>query len=104
MAELSQKWLKVNVLDGAGDGIVTYSGNRRTTAIAIARKGCGFMGGRGGVQAMRALVQMRKQGEQARSTYWCRVANLGWRRPDRAKKRRWGRMLKLAGPRRKVGC
>ena len=31
MVEVSQRYMKANVVDGAGDGIVTYSGNRRTT-------------------------------------------------------------------------
>src|ERR1700758_3258324 len=31
MAEFAQRYMKANVSDGKGDGIVTYSGNRRTT-------------------------------------------------------------------------
>ncbi len=31
MAEFAQKYMRANVVDGKGDGIVTYAGNRRTT-------------------------------------------------------------------------
>ncbi len=72
MVEKSQQWLKANVLDGSGDGIVTYSGNRRTTRSAN-REDRLWVYGRQGQECRRcgAKVMMRKQGEQARSTYWC---------------------------------
>ena len=72
MAEVSQRYLKANVLDGSGDGIVTYSGNRRTTRSAN-REDRLWVYGRQGQECRRcgAKVMMRKQGEQARSTYWC---------------------------------
>ena len=31
MVETAQRYMKANVVDGAGDGIVTYAGSRRTT-------------------------------------------------------------------------
>ena len=31
MVDVAQRYMKANVVDGKGDGIVTYSGNRRTT-------------------------------------------------------------------------
>ena len=63
MADVAQKWMKVNVADGAGDGIVTYSGNRRTTG-ATNREERLFVYGRQGQECRRcgALVQMRKAG------------------------------------------
>lgn len=72
MVEKSQQWMKANVLDGSGDGIVTYSGNRRTTRSAN-REDRLWVYGRQGQECRRcgAKVMMRKQGEQARSTYWC---------------------------------
>ena len=105
MAEVSGKWMKVNVLDGAGDGIVTYSGNRRTTG-ATNREERLWVYGRQGQECRRcgALVEMRKQGEQARSTYWCPgcqpwvpAAGQGVDAPA-------GRKVKLLGGRRRVGC
>ncbi len=112
MAEVSQKWLKVNVLDGAGDGIVTYSGNRRTTGSSDRTERL-FVYGRQGQECRRcgALVQMRKQGEQARSTYWCAgcqpwIPAAAQISPTtgQASAAPVGRMVKLSGPRRKVGC
>ena len=77
MVDKSQQWLKANVNDGTssvngGDGIVTYSGNRRTTG-RMDRTERLWVYGRQGQECRRcgATVMMRKQGEQARSTYWC---------------------------------
>lgn len=74
MAEVSQRYMKANVVDGAGDGIVTYAGNRRTTH-AMDREERLWVYGRSGEECRRcgALILMRKQGEQARSTFWCPV-------------------------------
>ena len=72
MVTFSQRWMKANVVDGAGDGIVTYAGNRRTTHSSN-REDRLWVYGRQGKECRRcgATVMMRKQGEQARSTYWC---------------------------------
>ena len=72
MADVSQRYMKANIADGAGDGIVTYAGNRRTTH-AMDRSDRLWVYGRKGQQCRRcgAIVDGRKQGEQARSTYWC---------------------------------
>jgi endonuclease-8 len=72
MIEASQKYMKANVLDGSGDGIVTYSGNRRTTHSMNSSDRL-WVYGRRGQECRRcgALILSRKQGEQARSTYWC---------------------------------
>jgi len=72
IAETAQKWMKVNVLDGASGGIVTYAGNRRTLHTSD-RQQRTWVYRRAGQQCRRCgdTIQMRKQGEQARSTYWC---------------------------------
>jgi endonuclease-8 len=72
MAEVAQRWLRVNVIDGAGDGIVTYSGNRRTLNSSNRNERL-WVYRRAGQECRRcgAIIEMRKQGEQARSTYWC---------------------------------
>jgi endonuclease-8 len=72
MVEFAQRYMKANVSDGKGDGIVTYSGNRRTTH-AMDREERLWVYRRQGQECRRcgALVMMRKQGVQARSTYWC---------------------------------
>jgi endonuclease VIII len=72
MVEVAQRYMKANVVDGAGDGIVTYSGNRRTTHSSNRAERL-WVYGRQGQECRRCgtAVMMRKQGVQARSTYWC---------------------------------
>ena len=72
MVEIAQRYMRANVVDGQGEGIVTYSGNRRTTH-AMDREERLWVYGRQGQECRRcgATIMMRKQGPQARSTYWC---------------------------------
>jgi endonuclease-8 len=86
MVDVAQRYMKANVVDaipaskerslgtpdGKGNGIVTYSGNRRTTH-AMDRGERLWVYGRQGQECRRcgATVMMRKQGVEARSTYWC---------------------------------
>lgn len=100
MADISQRYMKANVLDGSGDGIVTYSGNRRTTHAANREERL-WVYGRQGQECRRcgALVMMRKQGEQARSTYWCPECQ-PWIGSGSAP---LGGMVKVVG-RRRAGC
>jgi endonuclease-8 len=72
MVDLAQRYMKANVVDGKADGIVTYSGNRRTTH-AMDREERLWVYRRQGQACRRCgtAVMMRKQGVQARSTYWC---------------------------------
>ena len=72
LVDFAQRYMKANVVDGKGDGIVTYSGNRRTTH-AMDREERLWVYRRQGQECRRCgtAVMMRKQGEQARSTYWC---------------------------------
>lgn len=105
MAEVSGKWLKVNVLDGAGDGIVTYSGNRRTTGSSDRSERL-WVYGRQGQECRRcgAVVEMRKQGEQARSTYWCPGCQPWVAAAGQGVEAPVGRKVKLLGGRRRTGC
>jgi endonuclease-8 len=105
MAEVAAKWMKVNVLDGAGDGIVTYFGNRRTTGNSN-RDDRLWVYGRQGQECRRCggTVAMRKQGEQARSTYWCPGCQPWVPAEGQSGEAPAGRMVKLVGPRRKTGC
>jgi endonuclease-8 len=68
----AQRYMKVNVADGKDDGIVTYSEGRRTTN-AMNREERFWVYRRQGQECRRcgSTVVTRKQGEQARSTYWC---------------------------------
>lgn len=72
IVEVAQRYMKANVLDGSGDGIVTYSGNRRTTQ-AMNQADRVWVYRRQGQECRRCgtIINMRKQGEQVRSTYWC---------------------------------
>ncbi len=72
MVDVAQRYMKANVVDGKSDGIVTYSGSRRTTH-AMDREERLWVYQRQGQECRRcgAVVMMRKQGVQARSTYWC---------------------------------
>ncbi len=71
MVNFAHRYMKANVVDGKGDGIVTY-GNRRATQ-AMNREARLWVYRRTGKECRRcgATVLMRKQGTQARSTYWC---------------------------------
>ena len=68
----SRRFLAANITDGSGDGIVTYTGARRTTHAANPGERL-WVYGRQGRECRRcgAKVLMRKQGIGARSTYWC---------------------------------
>ena len=109
MAEVSGRYLRANINDGSGtnntDGIVTYSGNRRTTHSMNAGDRL-WVYGRQGQECRRcgALVMMRKQGEQARSTYWCPQCQPWIAAAGQTAEPPVGRMVKLLGPRRRVGC
>jgi endonuclease VIII len=68
----ARRMLAANVADGAGDGIVTYTGARRTTGSSnpAARL---WVYRRAGSPCRRCgtSILTRKQGIGARSTYWC---------------------------------
>ena len=68
----ARRFLSVNVAEGAGDGIVTYTGGRRTTGSSnpAARL---WVYHRSGQECRRCGTKIltRKQGVGARSTFWC---------------------------------
>ncbi|HEU4636290.1 MAG TPA: DNA-formamidopyrimidine glycosylase family protein [Edaphobacter sp.] len=72
LVEFAHRYMKANVIDGKGDGIVTYSGNRRTTHATDRRERL-WVYGRQHQECRRcgATILMRRQGTGARSTYWC---------------------------------
>src|ERR1700733_2738229 len=71
MVDVAQRYMKANVIDGKGEGMVTYSSGR-TTRHAMDREERLWVYRRQGEECRRcgAVVMMRKQGGQARSTYW----------------------------------
>ncbi len=105
MAEVSGRYMRANVIDGAADGIVTYAGNRRTTHSMNAGDRL-WVYGRQGQECRRcgALVMMRKQGEQVRSTYWCPQCQPWIAAEGQSAEAPVGRIVKLLGPRRRAGC
>ena len=68
----AQEYLRANVGDHSGSGIVTYTGLRRTTRRAD-RGARLWVYGRRDQPCRRcgAPIQSRKQGEAARVTFWC---------------------------------
>ena len=68
----SRKFLKANVTDNAAGQIVTYTGMRRTTGSANESARLWVYGRqRQPCRRCGTAIQMRKQGTQARTTYWC---------------------------------
>jgi endonuclease-8 len=69
---IAVKLMRANIGASASGGIVTYSGLRRTTGRADPSARL-WVYGRAGKPCRRcgALIQRRKQGPHARSTYWC---------------------------------
>ena len=68
----ARKLTAENVQESSGDKILTYTGARRTTRSADQASRL-WVYGRQGQPCRRcgAAVLLRKQGQQARSTYWC---------------------------------
>jgi endonuclease-8 len=82
---------------------VTYSGPRRTTG-AMDRSDRVWVYGRQGQECRRcgAAVEMRKQGAQVRSTYWCPVCQPWVAAEGQSAERPVGAAVKVG--RRRVGC
>ncbi len=72
VAEIAQRYMRANVVEGKGNGIATYTGTRGTTG-AMDRGARLWVYRRQGQECRRcgAIIQMRRQGTGARSTYWC---------------------------------
>jgi endonuclease-8 len=72
LLDRARRYLAANVVDGAGDGIVTYTGARRTTGSSNPASRLWVYHRRG--EACRrcgSTILMHKQGPGARSTFWC---------------------------------
>jgi endonuclease-8 len=69
---IARRLLLANVGPGKGDGIVTYTGGRRTTGRSNPQERQ-WVYGRGGDPCRRcgATIEYVKQGPHARGTYWC---------------------------------
>jgi endonuclease VIII len=72
LMKTARKFLMANVADSSGDGIVTYAGFRRTTSRSNPQERL-WVYKRAGAPCRRCgtSVQSRKQGPDARSTFWC---------------------------------
>jgi endonuclease-8 len=72
LVEFAVRYMRANVVEGKGDGLVTYTGGRRTTDRTNPDDR-NWVYRRSGQECRRcgATILMRKQGTQARSTYWC---------------------------------
>jgi endonuclease-8 len=72
--ERARRFLEMNVKGGAGGGMVTYTGLRRTTRASDQGARL-WVYRRQGKECRRcgATILMRRQGPGARSTYWCPV-------------------------------
>jgi endonuclease-8 len=72
IAEIAQRYMQANVAEGKARGIVTYTGGRRTTQPTD-RGARLWVYRRQGQECRRcgAIIEMRRQGTGARSTYWC---------------------------------
>ncbi|HEX6495008.1 MAG TPA: DNA-formamidopyrimidine glycosylase family protein [Acidobacteriaceae bacterium] len=78
--ERARRFLEMNVKDGTGGGMMTYTGLRRTTRADDPGARL-WVYRRQGKECRRcgAAIQMQRQGTGARSTYWCPVCQ-----PERA--------------------
>lgn len=72
IVQTARKFLGQNVVDGKGDGIVTYHGFRRTTGRSDASERL-WVYGRSGQPCRRchSIIEARRQGIHARITYFC---------------------------------
>jgi endonuclease-8 len=84
LIDTSLKFLAMNVKDGSSDGITTYGGLRRSTGNTNREERL-WVYGRQGRQCRRCgnAILSRKQGAEARSTYWCAVCQpMGEEQPE----------------------
>jgi endonuclease-8 len=72
IAEIAHRYMQANVVEGKSEGIVTYAGTRGTTR-ATERGSRLWVYRRQGQECRRcgAIIEMRRQGTGARSSYWC---------------------------------
>lgn len=84
----ARKFLLANVTETSGDGIVTYTGMRRTTGSSNVGERLWVYGRRHEpCRRCGTSIESRKQGLDARTTFWCpqcqsmKVANKLWKVP-----------------------
>jgi len=72
IAEIAERYMRANVAEDKGEAIVTYTGPRRTTH-AMNQGARLWVYRRQGQECRRCgtIIEMRRQGTGARSTYWC---------------------------------
>ena len=72
IAEIARRYMQANVAEGKSGGIVTYERKRDTTG-ATGPGARMWVYRRQGKECRRcgAIIEMRRQGTGARSTYWC---------------------------------
>jgi endonuclease-8 len=72
IAEIAHRYMHANIAESKGEGMVTYTGNRRTTC-RMDHSARLWVYRRQGQECRRcgAIIEMRRQGTGARSTYWC---------------------------------
>ncbi|GAC1645857.1 MAG: Fpg/Nei family DNA glycosylase [Acidobacteriaceae bacterium] len=72
LVRTARKYLKANVTDESGDKMVTYTGLRRTTGRSDPGERLWVYGRRGEpCRKCGTPVEAKKQGEGARTTFWC---------------------------------
>jgi endonuclease-8 len=70
----ARKFVLANVTEAAGDHIVTYTGMRRTTGSSSPEERLWVYGRRREpCRTCGSAIESRKQGEDARTTFWCPV-------------------------------
>jgi endonuclease-8 len=72
LVSTARQFLLANVSERSGDGIVTYTGMRRTTGRANPNERLWVYGRRGKLcRRCGGAIESRKQGIEARITFWC---------------------------------
>jgi endonuclease VIII len=72
LVSTARKFLQANVLESSGDQIVTYHGMRRTTGRSDPSERLWVYRRRGEpCRACGTAIESRKQGIEARTTFWC---------------------------------
>jgi|SRR5450432_107545 len=72
LVNTARKFLLANVTDSSGDQITTYTGMRSTTGRANEQERLWVYGRRGEpCRNCATPIESRKQGEDARTTFWC---------------------------------
>lgn len=72
LVDTARKFILANVTETSDDQITTYTGMRRTTGRANTEERLWVYGRRGELcRKCGSAIESRKQGEEARTTFWC---------------------------------